>query len=477
VNLGRRLGDVAMRSATRPALVGETGTLTYDELERCIGTAAAGLHARGVGRGDRVALLLPNGPAFVAAFVGVLRIGAVAVPLNMLLAKPEIEARVEISGARLLVADERELEGSTAPVGSFAEADSGDAAVVLFTSGTSGKPKGAILTHGGLAAAAGNAAGALRLGTDDVVLGAAPFSHVLGLATGVVATLLSGGAIAVVRRFQPEETLELMTQTRTTILLGVPTMLIGLCDAARTASELPPVRIAHVGGASVPVEVARDFEHTFGGEVYEGYGLTELSGIATTYVSGQTRKTGSVGFPLGRTELRIVSLDGEGLPAGEIGEVQLRGPSVIPGYWQDAQATAEAIDAGGWLATGDVGYVDHEGYLFLVDRKKELIIRGGYNVYPREVEEVLYEHPDVLEAAVVGVPDERLGEEVAALVVPRPGAAPDPDELRAWTKGRLAAYKYPRVVVVVDDLPRGPSGKILKRAIDREALVQADHDS
>ena len=475
MNLGRRLGDVATRSATRPALVGETGTLTYTELERRIGIAAASLHAQGIGPGDRVALLLPNGPAFVAAFLGVLRIGAVAVPLNVLLARPEIEARIEISGASLLVDDERELEHSTELLGSFSEAESGGAAVVLFTSGTSGKPKGAILTHGGLGAAADNAAGALRLGPEDVVLGAAPFSHVLGLATGVVATLLSGSAIAVVRRFQPEATLELMTQTRTTILLGVPTMLIGLCDAARTAAELPPVRIAHVGGASVPLQVARDFERTFGGEVYEGYGLTELSGIATTYVGGQLRKTGSVGLPLGGTELRIVALDGDPLPAGEIGEVQLRGPSVIPGYWEDAQATAEAIDADGWLATGDVGYVDDEGYLFLVDRKKELIIRGGYNVYPREVEEVLYAHPEVLEAAVVGVPHDRLGEEVAALVVPRPGTSLDPDELRAWAKERLAAYKYPRIVVVVDDLPRGPSGKILKRAIDREALVRTDH--
>jgi long-chain acyl-CoA synthetase len=252
----------------------------------------------------------------------------------------------------------------------------------------------------------------------------------------------------------------------------VPTMLIALCAAARSAPTLPPVRIAHVGGASVPVEVARDFERTFGGEVYEGYGLTELSGIATNYVAGQRRKPGSVGLPLEGTELRIVSLDGETSIPGEIGEVHLRGPSVIPGYWEDAEATAEALDAGGWLATGDVGYVDDEGYLFLVDRKKELIIRGGYNVYPREVEEVLYAHPDVLEAAVVGVPHETLGEEVAALIVPRPGAAPDPDALRAWAKERLAAYKYPRVVAVVDDLPRGPSGKILKRAIDREALLR-----
>jgi long-chain acyl-CoA synthetase len=220
------------------------------------------------------------------------------------------------------------------------------------------------------------------------------------------------------------------------------------------------------------VEVAREFERVFGGEVYEGYGLTELSGIATTYVRGQTPKPGSVGTPLSGTELRIVSLEGEPLPAHEVGEAQFRGPSVIPGYWNDPVATAETIDPEGWLATGDLGYVDDDGYLFLVDRKKDLILRGGYSVYPREIEEVLYAHPDVLEAAVVGIPDETLGEEVAAVVVTRPGASPSAEELQAWTKERLAAYKYPRRVVFAEELPKGPTGKILKRAIDRDALTR-----
>jgi long-chain acyl-CoA synthetase len=188
-------------------------------------------------------------------------------------------------------------------------------------------------------------------------------------------------------------------------------------------------------------------------------------------VRGQTPKPGSVGTPLGGTELRIVSLEGEPLPPGEVGEVHFRGPSVIPGYWEDPKATAEALDAGGWLATGDLGYVDDDGYLFLVDRKKDLILRGGYSVYPREVEEVLYTHPDVLEAAVVGIPDETLGEEVAALIVARPGSSPKADELQAWVKERVAGYKYPRRVLFVDDLPKGPTGKILKRAIDTSALA------
>jgi long-chain acyl-CoA synthetase len=472
VNLARILGDAFAAHAARPALVGETGTITYEEVGRRADAATALLVERGVEPGDRVALMLPNGPAFVAATLATWRLGAILVPLNGLLAPPEVEARLEAATPRVFLRDTADLEDGAEAAAEPVEQESADPAVMLFTSGTSGRPKGAILTHGSLLAAARNCSDALELGPDDVVLGAAPFSHVLGLATGVLSTLLSGSAIAVVQRFEADTTLALMTKTQTTILLGVPTMCIALCQAARSAESLPPVRIAHVGGAAVPVEVAKDFERTFGGEVYEGYGLTELSGIATTYVRGQTPKPGSVGMPLAGTELRIVSLAGEPLRAGEIGEVQFRGPSVIPGYWEDPEATAEAIDPDGWLSTGDLGYVDEDGYLFLVDRRKDLILRGGYSVYPREVEEALYAHPDVLEAAVVGVPDEALGEEVAAIVVARPGATPSPDEIKAWAKERVAAYKYPRHVVFVDELPKGPTGKILKRAIDAEALLR-----
>jgi long-chain acyl-CoA synthetase len=323
-----------------------------------------------------------------------------------------------------------------------------------------------VLTHGSLWAAADAAADAMAFGPEDVVLGAAPFSHVLGLSTGVVSTLSRGAAIAVERRFDAAATLGRMCSTGTTILLGVPTMCIALCQAARGAEALPPVRIAHVGGAAVPNEVADDFERTFGGDLVEGYGLTEMSGLATTYATGDPRRPGSVGRPLPGTELRIAEPDASGA-----GEVCFRGPSVVSGYWQDEAATAESISADGWLATGDIGRLDEDGYLYLVDRKKELVIRGGYNVYPREVEEALYAHPDVLEAAVVGVPDERLGEEVAAAIVLRPGATLDAPALQAWAKERLAAYKYPRVIAFVDELPKGPTGKVLKRAIDREALT------
>ncbi len=464
MNLGQILTDCAARDGERPALSFEGRPTSYAELEHRAAVAAHVLRERGVRPGDRVAVKLPNAPGCVAAYFGALRLGAILVPLNVLLAPPEVEERLRAATPVTLVDEELPVDGE-AEFEIAVRADS-DPAVILFTSGTEGRSKGAVLTHGSIGAAARNAAEALALTEDDVVLGAAPFSHVLGLTTGVVSTLLAGAAVAVVKRFDAERTLATMTHTGTTILLGVPTMCIALCQAARRGGELPPIRVAHVGGSAVPVEVTHDFERIFGGKVYEGYGLTEMSGIATTFSAGQRRKPGSVGMPLGGTEMRIREPDARG-----VGEVQFRGPSVVPGYWNDPGATAAAIDAEGWLATGDMGYVDEDGYLFLVDRKKELIIRGGYNVYPREVEEVLYAHPDVLEAAVVGVPDESLGEEVAAVVVRRPGATVGADELQAWAKARVAAYKYPRRIVFVGELPKGPTGKILKRAIDREGLL------
>jgi long-chain acyl-CoA synthetase len=471
MNLAHVLVDASREHAGRPALHQRDGAVSFGEVDRRTRVAAARLRELGVAAGDRVALKLPNGVEFAAAWFGALQLGAIVVPLNVLLAPPEVDERVRIAGARLLVDDPGLLGGGLEPMPDVADRAATDPAVVLFTSGTSGRAKGAVLTHGGIRFAADAAAGALGLTAEDVVLGAAPFSHVLGQSTGLVGTLSAGASVAIVERFDAESTLRFMTDTGTTIVIGVPTMCIALCEAAKTVSKLPPVRIGHLGGAPVPLEVARDFEETFGGEVIEGYGLTELSGIATTYVEGQRRKPGSVGMPLGETELRIVGVDGSVLAANEPGEVQFRGPSVIPRYWDDDESTAEALSADGWLSTGDIGYVDEDGCLFLVDRKKDVIIRAGYNVFPREVEVVLYGHPDVLEVAVVGVPHPTLGEEIAALVVPRPGTAPDPDALRSYARERVAGYKYPREVRVVDALPKGPTGKILKRQIDVQAAL------
>jgi len=468
VNLARIITESADAHPERPALLVGDETVTHAELASRAAAVAALLQERGVRSGDRVATLLPNGAAAVAALLGIWRVGAIAVPLNVLLARPEIETRLELAQVTVLLADEDELAAAGGDV-VIASREPGDPAAILFTSGTSGTPKGAVLTHGSLWAAAAGAGAAMAFQPEDVVLGAAPFSHVLGLSTGIVSTLAHGGAVAVERRFEAAATLERMRRTGTTILLGVPTMCIALCDAARglAADALPPLRVAHIGGAAVPNEVADAVERTFGADLVEGYGLTEMSGIATTYGPGDRRRPGSVGRPLPGTEIAIAVADETGR-----GEVLFRGPSVVAGYWQNGAATGEAISADGWLATGDVGYLDEDGYLFLVDRKKEVVIRGGYNVYPREVEEVLYAHEDVLEAAVLGIPHPSLGEEVAAVVVLRPGAPANADELRAWVKERVAAYKYPRVIAFVDTLPKGPSGKILKRAIDRDALAR-----
>ena len=464
MNLACVLADAASAHPERHALLFEGEQVSYGELDRRAAVAAAALEERGVQKDDRVALKLPNTPDYIAAYFGILRLGAVAVPLNVLLAQPEVDTRLGAASPTAFVDSPLPAAGDRRQ--KIVERDEDDPAALLFTSGTTGGPKGAVLTHGGISAATRFGADALSFTDSDVVLGVAPFPHVLGQQV-FFSSFAVGAAVCVMQRFEPEPALATMAETRTTVLMGVPTMCITLSQAAQTAGALPPLRIAHVGGAAVPIDIARRFEETFAADIHEGYGLTEMSGLATTFAIGRLRKPGSVGRPSSSTDVRIANPDERG-----VGEVQFRGPSVIHGYWNDPAATAAAIDPEGWLSTGDLGRLDECGDLFLVDRKKEMIIRGGYNVYPREVEEVLYEHPSVLEAAVIGVPHETLGEDVAAIVVARAGTSLDPDELKVWAKERVAGYKYPRHVVVVDELPKSPTGKILKRGIDLASLFE-----
>ena len=457
MSLARIVSDRAAEKPERPALRFEGEVVTYRDLDGRAAVAASALRELGVGVDDRVAIRLPNSTAYVAALLGALRLGAIAVPLNVLLADPEVESRIAVAQPVTVV--DRPLPTDGHGVSEIAPRQSADPAAIIFTSGTTGTPKGAILTHGGIEAAAAFCADALAIGCDDVILGVAPFPHVLGQQM-LVSAAIACACVSIMPRFEAAQALATMIETGTTILVGVPTMCIALCETARGTDRLPPLRIAHVGGSSVPREVASDVERTLGAAVHEGYGLTEMSGLAATFRIGSRRKPGSVGRPSDATLVRIAQPDERG-----VGEIQFRGPSTLAGFWNDPDATSAALDAEGWLSTGDVGYLDEDGDLFLVDRKKEMIIRGGYNVYPREVEEVLYGHPDVLEAAVVGVTDERLGEEVVAYVVTRPGARLDAGALKEWTRERLAAYKYPRQVVLVDDLPKSPTGKILKREL------------
>jgi long-chain acyl-CoA synthetase len=337
--------------------------------------------------------------------------------------------------------------------------------VILYTSGTTGRPKGAELTHGNLTRNAEVVLNhVLRIGPEDVLFGGLPLFHSFGQTVTLNAAILAGASLSLLPRFDPGAALSLLASHRATVFAGVPTMytaFLGVPDAP----ELPALRACVSGGAALPVEVLRQFEKSFGCIVLEGYGLSETSPVASFNHPDVERKPGSIGTPVSGVEMRVVDGTGEEIEPGEVGEIAIRGHNVMKGYWHMPEATAEALSEDGWFRTGDMGKMDADGYYFIVDRKKDLIIRGGYNVYPREVEEVLYEHPAVAEAAVIGLRHDSLGEEVAAAVALTPGAAVTPAELRDYVKAQVAAYKYPRQVWFVDALPKGPTGKTLKREI------------
>ncbi len=347
-----------------------------------------------------------------------------------------------------------------------AERHDDDDAVILYTSGTTGEPKGAQLTHANLTINAETVAGQLLAAdTNDVVMGCLPLFHVFGLTCGLNASIVGRSCLALLPRFDPDQALELISAAQVTIFEGVPTMYNAILHA-KTAdtADTSSLRTCISGGSAMPVEVLKQFEEAFGCTILEGYGLSETSPVASFNLPDRERKTGSIGVPIDGVEMRVVDDDGNDVEPGTPGEIAIRGHNVMKGYWGKPDKTAEAIPDG-WFRTGDVATVDDDGYFFIVDRKKDLIIRGGYNVYPREVEEVLYAHPDVTEAAVIGVADDHLGEEVGAAVVLKEGASATTDDLKAHAKANLAAYKYPRRIWLVNGLPKGPTGKILRREV------------
>ncbi|MBV9206826.1 MAG: long-chain fatty acid--CoA ligase, partial [Actinobacteria bacterium] len=358
---------------------------------------------------------------------------------------------------------------AAASAGAPAAAGRGDAddAVILYTSGTTGRPKGAELTHAGLVRNAElTARTLLKNGDGDVIMGCLPLFHVFGLTCALNAGVAAGSTLTLLPRFDPAKALDIIGRDQVTIFAGVPTMYAAMlhlpgADPAKAAT----LRVCISGGAALPVEVLRGFEEKFGCMILEGYGLSETSPVASFNHPGTVRKPGSIGTPVEGVEMRIVDNDWQTVPDGEIGEIAIRGHNVMKGYWNRPEATAEVMSAGGWFRTGDMARVDEDGYYYIVDRKKDLIIRGGYNVYPREVEEVLHEHPAVAEVAVIGLPHPELGEEVGAAVALKPGASATPEELREHVRDRVAAYKYPRRVWLVDELPKGPTGKILRREV------------
>lgn len=490
-NFAALVEATCQRQPSRPALFHGSRSLSYAELAGLVDCWTAALGAAGVGPGTGVALWLPNCPAFVVTFLATLRLGGVVAPLGVLLAAPEVEARLDMVQASVLITtgalarqlgqlrtkvltiDPDGLEVSPAAGRPAVQRTGDDVAVLIATSGTTGKAKAAELTHRAITWNASTLADGLAMGPHDVQLAVAPLSHVLGMSGVMNGTLLSGGALALMERFDAPTALALMVRTGVSGVLGAPPMFLALMREARQSGIASRLRFAMAGGATTAPELARAFEETFGCPLRDGYGMSEVGGGITLTPVSRAPKPGSVGPALPGSELRIVDLvTGAPLPAGERGEVALRSPSVMRGYRGDPEATRAAWDAEGWLLTGDIGYLDDEGHVFLVDRKKELIIRSGYNVYPREVEEVLLAFPGVREAAVVGAPDEEHGEEVVALVVPADQPL-DPEAVKAFARARLAAYKYPRHVFVVDALAKGPTGKVAKRQLDVQALMAA----
>jgi long-chain acyl-CoA synthetase len=482
--------EAAARYAARPAVRMDGLVLSYSQLRDAAYQMASLLSSVGVAPGDRVAIMLPNVPAFPIAFYGALAAGAIVVPMNPLLKSREITYHLSDSGASVLLAwhaaaaeatlgaaatqtlvlkiDEPDAAGlltGLAPVPAGVERAGDDDAVILYTSGTTGVPKGADLTHAGLARNASITARMLLAGPDDVVMGCLPLFHVFGLTCAMNATIAVGASLTLLPRFDPAKALETVGRDRVTIFEGVPTMYAAMLHhPAGAQADTSSLRMCVSGGAAMPAEIMRGFEHAFGCMILEGYGLSETSPVASFNHPDRVRKPGSIGTPIEGVEMKVVDDEGAELPVGQIGEIVIRGHNVMKGYWRNPGATAETI-IDGWLRTGDLARVDEDGYFYIVDRKKDMIIRGGFNVYPTEIEGVLYEHPAVAEAAVIGIPDENLGEEIGAAVTLKPTATATTEELRAFVQDRVAPYKYPRYVWTVPDLPKGPSGKILRRDV------------
>jgi long-chain acyl-CoA synthetase len=507
LNLAVMLRESARAHPEKAAVVSDDVRLTYDHLDALSNQVASGLRADGLEPGDRVALMLPNVPQFVIAYYGVLKAGGIVVPLNVQLKAQEIAYFLGDSGARCLVAwddvaDEasrgaaaaggaetyvvQRRGGAPPPEGTHPFTDllrgsprfdpagtsPEDTAVILYTSGTTGLARGAELTHLNLFMCCQVSASRLvEIRPDDVSLAVLPLSHAFGQSSVMNTTIYAGGTMSLVPRFDPGHVVEVIRRDQVSIFCGVPAMFFALLHLPESSrAGLWSLRLCISGGASLPGEVMREFEERFGVTILEGYGLSETSPTASFNLSREQRRPLSIGRPVWGVEMRVVGPDGRELPRGPdgVGEIVIRGHNVMKGYFRRPEATAEAM-RGGWFHSGDLGYADEDGFFFLVDRLKDVVIRGGYTVYPREVEEVLHAHPAVAAAAVIGVPDERLGEEVQAVVQLKPGRQVSPDDLMAYCGERLASYKHPRSIVFVDQLPLGPTGQVLKRELKAEA--------
>ncbi|MFF5403699.1 long-chain fatty acid--CoA ligase [Streptomyces misionensis] len=487
------LAENARRRPAKTALVEGDRRLSFGAAWQTALAQAGALTGLGIRPGDRVALMAPNTAEFPLAYYAIAAAGGVVVPVHLLLSAGEVEHVLKDSGASLLLVHPAQagtgraaadavgvrvvtlgeeferLAAEAEPPASYVTRAADDPAVILYTSGTTGVPKGAVLSHFNLVMNATVCAfDANDIRSDDIALGALPLFHAFGQTVSLNSTWRAGATLVLLPRFDAARAIELMVKEDVNTFHGVPTMFVALAGAAADAGVLPELRVCISGGASLPVAVLERFEAAFGARIYEGYGLSETSPTATVNQPVFGTKVGTIGHPLWGVDAEIARAEVEGrielLPPGELGEVVIRGHNVFSGYLGRPEATEEAL-VDGWFRTGDLGTKDEQGFLRIVDRKKDVIIRGGYNVYPREVEEVLVRHPAVAQVAVIGLPDELHGEEVCAVVVPVPGSALDAAALTEWSKEHLGRHKYPRRVEVTDELPLGPSMKVLKREL------------
>jgi len=503
-NLASILRDSARRHSDNAAIVAGDQTISYGELDRLSDAVASGLVAAGLQPGDTVMLQLPNVPEFVMAMHGILKAGGVLIPVNTLYKAGELSWVVENASTRFAISvdssakeaagaltqngggqlwvlgDPSGIAGDGLVVHPFAELsahavsdpppfvqrDPGDTAILLYTSGTTGKPKGVQLTHFQLYMNAGAHIEAFQMGPGSKIIAVMPLFHALGLSGILNATVRAGGTVLLLPKFDTEAVLATIQREGATHIHGVPTMYHSLLHFPGLASyDTSTLAFCGSAGAAIAAEIIDRVEQTFGVQILEMYGLTESGPVATINMPDD-RRAYSIGKAVPGVDIELWDEAKNRLPRGRehIGEIMIRGHNTMSGYLNNPEATAAAF-TNGWLHTGDLAWMDEDGFLFFADRKKELIIRGGYNIYPREVEEVLYTNPKVSEAAVVGVPDERLGEEVKAFITLKPGESGEPQEFVDFVKERLAAYKYPRIVEIITEMPKSPTGKILKKEL------------
>ncbi len=493
-NLAQYLSDTAKRSPDRPAIVFEGSTTTYAGLAEQASRAALRLTEEGIGRGDRVALWLPNHPAFASAMYAVWQVGAIVVPVHAALTKPEARHILEDAGVKAAFVGQDQLDAEAeellhelgifafvlpgdAPDGadastaessiSIAEAGGEDLALIAYTSGTSGLPKGAMLTHANLRANVEQMrASPIAVSPEDVVLCVLPLFHIFGLNVVLNLGVCVGAEIVLMQRFDPAASVEAIAKEAVTVVAGAPPVYVAWLNAP--PESFANVRVAISGAAPLSKEVLEQFRERFGVTIWEGYGLTETSPALTFTGIGGVAKPGSIGRPLDGVELRLVDEDGEDVEEGDPGEIVVRGPNVFSGYWNHPDYTEQAF-VDGWFRTGDVGVADDDGDLYIVDRRKDLILVSGFNVYPREVEEVLRRHPGVGDCAVVGDHDDQTGERVRAVVVPDPpGVSLTEEEVIEFCSRSLAPYKLPRTVEIVTAIPRNAAGKVLRRELKHQ---------